>query len=405
MMMMRRTALAAALVAVGLSVGLVFGLAGAQSSAGAPPIKIGWLVALTGPNSTPGIGQDRGIRYAADQINKTGGVMGRKIEIVSRDTQGDPTKAVNAALEVINNDKVEFTIGPTNSGECLATQPVIARYKVPSFPIGVVDSLIDTVKFPYSFRVSNNNTQWQEAVLTYAVKVLKAKKIGIIGDTTGYGTMSVNLSEQLLKAQGGVSITYKGEVEANQTDVMADIRKAQSSGAEVMIVWTDSAGLNSRLMNARAELNWNVPFVGHPVLGAGAVKPLLAKPENWKSVYNVGYRPMSFDENGKLPEKSQKFVDTVSSAGVKLDDTMLWWVGLGVDTIQLIKDTVEAAKSSKPDDVKRVLEAGKTFHGVYCTSCTYSSTNHNGYPTEDVVMNRADSFRAGAYGIAPGYAK
>jgi branched-chain amino acid transport system substrate-binding protein len=376
----------------------------AWSQSSAPPLKIGWLAALTGPNSTPGIGQDRGIRYAADQINKAGGVMGRKIEIVSRDTQGDPTKAVNAALEVINNDKVEFTIGPTNSGECLATQPVIARYKVPSFPIGVVDSLIDTVKFPYSFRVSNNNTQWQESVLTYALKVLKAKKIGIIGDTTGYGTMSVNLSEQLLKAQGA-NITYKGLVEANQTDVMADLRKAQSSGAEVMIVWTDSAGLNSRLMNARAELGWNVPFAGHPVLGAGAVKPLLAKPENWKNVYNVGYRPMSFDDNGKLSEKSQKFVDTVSSAGVRLDDTMLWWVGLGVDTVQLIKDSVEAAKSSKADDVKRVLEAGKTFNGVYCTSCTYSPTNHNGYPTDDVVMNRADSFRAGAYAIAPGYGK
>jgi branched-chain amino acid transport system substrate-binding protein len=370
-----------------------------------PPLKIGWLAALTGPNSTPGIGQDRGIRYAVDTVNKAGGVMGRKIELVSRDTQGDPTKAVNAALEVINNDKVEFTIGPTNSGECLATQPVIARYKIPSLPIGVVDALIDTTKFPYSFRVSNNNTQWQESVLTYATKVLKAKKIGIIGDTTGYGTMSVNMSESLLKAQGGVEITYKGLVEASQTDVMADLRKAQSSGAEVMIVWTDSAGLNSRLMNGRAELNWNVPFVGHPVLGAGAVKPLLSKPENWKNVYNVGYKPMSFDENGKLPEKSQKFVETVSAAGVKLDDTMLWWVGLGVDSINLIKEAVETAKSSKADDFKRVLESGKTLNGVYCTKCTYSASNHNGYQTEDVVMNRADSFRAGSYAIAPGYGK
>lgn len=400
---MRIGLLSAVLVACLLALLVSLPTWGAQPSG--PPLKIGWLAALTGPNSTPGIGQDRGIRYAADQINKAGGVMGRNIEIVSRDTQGDPTKAVNAALEVINNDKVEFTIGPTNSGECLATQPVIARYKIPSLPIGVVDSLIDVAKFPYSFRVSSSNMQWQESVLTYATKVLKAKKIGLIGDTTGYGTMSVNLSEQLLKAQGGIEITYKGEVEASQTDVMADLRKAQSSGAQVMIVWTDSAGLNSRLMNGRAELNWNVPFVGHPVLGAGAVKPLLAKPENWKNVYNVGYKPMSFDDNGKLPEKSQKFVDAVSKAGVKLEDTMLWWVGLGVDTIDLIKQGVEAAKSSKADDFKRVLESGKPLYGVYCTKCTYSATDHNGYPTDDVVMNRADSFRDGAYAIAPGYGK
>jgi len=331
--------------------------------------------------------------------------MGRKVEIVSRDTQGDPTKAVNAALEVINNDKVEFIIGPTNSGECLATQPVIARSKVPSLPIGVVDSLIDIQKFPYSFRVSAANVQWQDSVIVYATKVLKAKKIGLIGDTTGYGTMSVNLSEQLLKAQPGVEITYKGLVEASQTDVMADLRKAQASGAQAMIVWTDSAGLNSRLINGRAELNWNVPFVGHPVLGAGAVKPLLTKLDNWKNVYNVGYKSMSFDEKGKLPEKSQQFVDTVSRAGVKLDDTMLWWVGLGVDSVELIKEAVEAAKSSKADDFKRVLESGLVLHGVYCTSCTYSATQHNGYPVDDVVMNEANSFQLGAYAIAPGYGK
>jgi branched-chain amino acid transport system substrate-binding protein len=312
---------------------------------------------------------------------------------------------VNAAIELINNDKVEFMVGPINSGEALATQPVIARYKVPSFPDGVVDSLIDTAKFPYSFRICNTNTQWQDAVITYATKVLKAKKIGIVGDSTGYGTMSVNMSETMLKAQGGVEITYKSVVDASQTDVMADMRKAQSSGAQVMIVWSDSAGLNSRLMNARAELNWSVPFVGHPVLGAGAIKPLLAKPENWNNAYNVGYKPMSFDEKGKLPEKTQKFVEALSAAGVKLDDTMLWWVGLGADSIRLIKTAVEEAKSSKPDDVKRVLEAGKPFYGVYCTACTYSPTDHNGYPTADVVMNQANSFRAGVYAIAPGYGK
>ena len=84
----------------------------AQTSA--PPIKIGWLVALTGPNSSPGIGFDRGIKYAVDEINQSGGVKGRKMEVVTRDTQGDPTKAVNAALELMNKEKVDFMIGPTN---------------------------------------------------------------------------------------------------------------------------------------------------------------------------------------------------------------------------------------------------------------------------------------------------
>ncbi len=367
------------------------------------PVKIGWLVALTGPNSTPGIGFDRGIKYAADQINKSGGIKGRKVEIVTRDTQGDPTKAVNAALEMINNDKVEFTIGPTNSGEGLATTPVIARSKIPSFVYGVVDTLIDTTKFPYAYRMLPSNMQWTEAAHNYVLNVLKLKKVGIIGDATGYGTMSVNLSDQSLRALGA-TITYKGLVEANQTDVTAEMRKAMNAGTEAMIVWTDSAGLNSRLMNARAEIGWDVPFIGHPAMGAGSVKPLLAKIENWNKVYNVGYRPTSFDESGRLPERTQKFVDQVTSAGVKLDDTTLWWVAAGNDTINLIKHAIEASGSSKADDVKKVLDAGKPYLGIFC-ACTYTTSSHNGYPTADVVMNAANSFRNGSYALAPGYAR
>jgi branched-chain amino acid transport system substrate-binding protein len=374
--------------------------AAAQSST--PSIKIGNLITLTGPNSTPGVGIDRGMRLAVEQFNRAGGVDGRKIEVITRDTQGDPTKAVNAALEMINKEHVDFIAGPTNSGEGLATTPVVARSKVPSIVIGVVEALVDPVKYPHAFRIYPSNTQWSDAVNSYALTVLKVKQIGLLGDTTGFGTSAVNLAEQGLKAHGAV-IVYRGLVEANQTDVTADMRKAQSSGAQALVVWTNSAGLISRLLNARAEIGWDVPVVGHPSLGDGAVKPLLAKPENWRNVYNVGYRPMSYDDAGRLPSRTQKFLDEFGK-GLRLDDTMLFFVASGYDTVDLIRFAVEAAGSTKPDEIKRVLETGRTFPGLYCT-CTYSPTNHNGFATSDVVMNRADSFRNGTYTLAPGYGK
>jgi branched-chain amino acid transport system substrate-binding protein len=52
------------------------------------PIRIGWLAAMTGASSAPAIGFDRGVQYAAGVINAAGGVKGRKIEILTRDTQG-----------------------------------------------------------------------------------------------------------------------------------------------------------------------------------------------------------------------------------------------------------------------------------------------------------------------------
>jgi branched-chain amino acid transport system substrate-binding protein len=74
----------------------------APSVAQSGPIKIGWLAAMTGPSSAPAIGFNRGVLLAAEIINTAGGIKGRKIEIITRDTQGDPTKAVNATQEMIN---------------------------------------------------------------------------------------------------------------------------------------------------------------------------------------------------------------------------------------------------------------------------------------------------------------
>ena len=121
------------------------------------PIRIGWLAALTGPLSSPSIGFDRGVRWATEEINGKGGVGGRMIEIITRDTQGDPAKAVNATQEVISRHKVHAIWGPTNSGELLAPTPIMARAKVPSLVAGVVNSLIDPVKYPNAFRVTPSN--------------------------------------------------------------------------------------------------------------------------------------------------------------------------------------------------------------------------------------------------------
>lgn len=373
----------------------------AMAQASAPPIKIGWLVALTGPNSSPGIGFDRGMKYAVEEINTGGGIKGRKLEVITRDTQGDPTKAVNAALELMNKEKVDFMVGPTNSGEGLATTPLIARNKTPSMVYGVVDTLIDPQKYPFTFRVLPSNKQWTDAAHNYILKNLKATKVALIGDATGYGTATVNLSEQELKRLGA-TISYKALIEANQSDVTADIQKAKNSGAEAVLVWSDSAALNARLINARAEANWNAPIVGHPALGSGAIKPLLTKPGNWNAVYNIGYKQTSFDAAGKLPEETSKFLAAVVSKKVRIDDTTLWWIAAGYDAVQLIRRGYEGAGSSKPEDVKRALESLRAFGGAY-GRYTYTAANHNGYDVSDIVMNRADSFKDGAYTLAPGY--
>ena len=156
------------------------------------PIQIGYLPALTGPSSSTGVGINRGVQLAVDEINKAGGIDGRQIELISRDTQSDPTKAVNGAAELTRGHKVSVVFGPVNSGEALAVVPLLARANVPQLHPCWVDSLADPKKYPMCFRNGPTNQQIGGAANRYVVEVLKKKKVAVISDTTGYGTASVD---------------------------------------------------------------------------------------------------------------------------------------------------------------------------------------------------------------------
>ena len=364
------------------------------------PIRVGWLASLTGAASAPAIGFDRGVRYAVDVINGQGGVKGRKIELVVRDTQGDPTKAVNAAQEMISRVKVNAIWGPTNSGESLAVTPIMARAKMPSIHPCVVDSLIDPAKYPDAFRIAPSNTQWDDAVRNYTLNVLKITDLAVFGDTTGYGTTAVAAGVAGFK-KAGATVPYQAEIDSNQPDVSPDMLRARDAGAKAIVVWTVAVGLLSRLMNQRAAMGWDVPILGHPSLGAGEIRGLLAKPSNWDKVYMVGYRSCSFDAAGKLPDRSAEFVAKVGKAGVDLRDTLLWWVACGNDAINLIAMAVNETGSSSSAAIVGAWNKVHDYPGVF-GDYSFTPTDHNGYPQGGVVMSEANSQKDGAFTLAPG---
>ena len=369
----------------------------ALAQSGSDPIRIGWLASLTGPASAPAIGFDRGVQFAAASINAAGGVKGRKIEIVTRDTQGDPTKAVNAVQDLINRAKVNAVWGPTNSGESLAVTPIMARAKMPNIHPCVVDSLIDPAKYPNAFRIAPANAQWDDAVRGYTIKTLGLKDVAVFGDTTGYGTTAVSDSVSAF-GKDGARVTYHAQIDSTQPDVSPDMLRARDSGAKAIVVWTVAVGLLSRLMNARASMGWDVPILGHPSLGSGEVRGLLDKPANWDKVYAVGYRSCSFDAAGKLPERSQSFVTSLEGK-VDLKDTLLWWVACGNDAVHLVASAVDEGG----DGSAAIIAAWNKIHdypGVF-GAYAFSPTDHNGYPQDGVVMSRANSQKDGAFVLAP----
>jgi branched-chain amino acid transport system substrate-binding protein len=365
------------------------------------PIKIGWLAAMTGPSSAPTIGFNRGVIFAVDAINAAGGVKGRKIEVITRDTQGDPTKAVNATQELISQAKVHALWGPVNSGEALATTPIMARAKMPNIHPCVVESLIDPAKFPNAFRMAPSNSQWDDAVRSYCLNILKVKKIAVIGDTTGYGVTAVGASVAAFK-KDGADVVYQANIDATQPDMTPDMLRAKNAGAEVIVVWSVTTGMEARMFNTRAAMNWDVAFVGHPSLASGEIAGLVEKPANWKKVYAVGYKSVSYDAAGKLPPKTQDLVDRLTKANVALNDTLLWWIAGGIDAIELFAKGVETSGSTDGPGIIAYLNSLSKYPG-YFGDYTFTPTQHNGYPTDEIVMSEASTAKNGTFALAPGY--
>jgi branched-chain amino acid transport system substrate-binding protein len=364
------------------------------------PIRLGWLAAMTGPSSAPAIGFNRGVVWAAETINAAGGVKGRKIEVLTRDTQGDPTKAVNATQEMISQAKVHAIWGPTNSGESLAVTPIMARAKMPNIHPCVIDSLIDPQKFPNAFRVSPSNTQWDDAVRHYCLKILKAKKVAVIGDTTGYGVAAAKASAAGL-VKDGAEVVYQANIDATQPDMTPDMLRARNAGTQAIVVWSTSTGMDARLFNTRAAMGWDVPFVGHPSMSSGEIASLIERPANWEKVYAVGYRSCSYDDGGKLPARTQELIERTKGK-VNLSDTLMWWVAAGVDAVYLVSKAIGETSGSSADIIA-YWNAVKKYPG-YFGEYTWTPTEHNGYPTDDVVMSAASSARNGTFRLAPGYA-
>src|SRR6195256_2932270 len=301
MSLTRRQALASAAAAIASS-------AVKPAIAAKEPIMIGYLPALTGPSSSTGIGINRGIQLAVQEINAAGGIDGRQIELIVRDTQSDPTKAVNGAAELAHREKVSAVFGPVNSGESLAVVPLLARINMPQLHPCWVDSLTDVQKYPMCFRNAPTNQQIGAAANRYVSEILGKKKVAVISDTTGYGTASVNTYVPMLKAKGA-DVVYQGNVDAANPDLKPELLRMQSAGAEAIMPWSVNAGFLSRIINTRGQMGWDVPIVGQTTLGSGQTKALLEKPEFWGKVYPNNFRPVCFDSKDKMTERTSAFVD------------------------------------------------------------------------------------------------
>ncbi|MGZ3595488.1 MAG: ABC transporter substrate-binding protein, partial [Syntrophales bacterium] len=121
------------------------------------PIKIGGLFAVTGPPSFLGEPERNTANMVVDQINKSGGIKGRKLKLVFYDTQGDATKAVQAATRLIKEDRVSAIIGPSTTGETMAVIPVVEAAGIPLISCAAGIKITEPLK-KWVFKTAQNDS-------------------------------------------------------------------------------------------------------------------------------------------------------------------------------------------------------------------------------------------------------
>ena len=229
---------------------------------------------------------------------------------------------------------------------------------------------------------------------------MKKKKVAIIGDTTGYGTASVNTYLPMLKAMNA-EVVYSGNVDAANPDLKPDMLRMRNGGAEAIMPWSVNAGFLARICNTRAAMGWDVPICGQTTLGSGQTKALLEKPENWNKVYSNNFRLVCFDKDGKLPPKAQAFVERLRANKLEMGDTLLWWITVGYDAVQLMAETIKKA-GDNAEQIVAYWNKLQKWPGIYGT-ITFTPEQHNGFQDNEVVMCEVNSLKEGAFNIAPGY--
>lgn len=340
-------------------------------------IKIGEVGALSGPFSVSNLGIDYGLKAQIDKINAEGGLLGRKLVLITRDTAGDPAKAISAVRELLFNESVDIIVGPGTSGESLPVMDIVAGAGKLHLAPGQVDELINPSTRPLAFRTLPTTGQVTGVGVSYVVDTLKLMKVAVLADATGYGTLaSENVKKHL--AEKGVEPVLVELIDPAKADLTQEIIKARDSGAEVLSVWSNATGLLARIINARGDQGWDVPINGHSSLLGSETRKLVTNPDYLKNITAYTYGSTVFGDDGKLQSNTQAFVDAHPEGIEKFSGAGIFPILLGAAEIEILAAAAKKANSIEGTDLAAALKSLGPIQTVLATY-EFKEGEHNGF--------------------------
>jgi len=353
-------------------------LVAASSYAASGPIKIGALFSVTGPPSFLGEPERNTTKMVIDEINARGGVNGRKLELVVYDTQGDATKAVQAANRLIKEDKVSAIIGPSTTGESMAVIPVAEKEGIPLISCSAGSKITDPVK-KWVFKTAQNDGLAVGKIYEYLIKK-KINNIAILTVSDGFGSSG---REQLKvnAAKYGIQIVVDDTYSPKDTDMTSQLTKIRGSKAQAIICWGTNPGPAVIAKNIK-QLGIKLPlFMSHGVSSkkfielAGDAAEGIILPSGRVIVSDV--LPASDKQKKNLLSFVADYKNHYKAEGDHFG-------GHAWDAVMLLKGAIERGGDT-PATIRDQLERTVHFAGIGGVF-NYSATDHAGLTKDAFVL-------------------
>jgi branched-chain amino acid transport system substrate-binding protein len=345
----------------------------------ADTIKVGAILAVTGPASFLGAPEAKTLEMMTDEINKKGGIMGKKIELIIKDSGASPEKALSFAKQLIEEDKVLAIIGPSTSGETMKIKNVAEEGKTILLSCAAAEVIVNPVA-KYVFKTPQKDS-YAVIKIFEQMKKMKLSKAAVLSSNTGFGKAGKEQIEKLAP-EYGIQIVANEVYDKAATDLTAEVTKVKASGADTIINWSIEPAQSIVVKNARQIGFKGTIFQSH---GFGNIKYCVAcGPAAEGVIFPAGRLLVANSLPKKNPQRAvllkykkdyeSKYKDEVSTFGGHAYDAML-----------ILTKAIEKAHSTDTEAVRSAIE---NLKGVVGTGgiFNFSPEDHNGLSIDSFEM-------------------
>ncbi|MGJ7566163.1 ABC transporter substrate-binding protein [Variovorax sp. GB1R11] len=342
----------------------------------ADPIKIGVDGPYTGGSSSMGVSMRDGVRLAAEEINKSGGVLGRQIQLIERDDEAKNERGVQIAQEFVNKEKVVAAVGYINTGVALASQRFFQEAKIPVLNNVATGSVIthqfDKDPENYVFRNAAHDSIQAPMIVEEAIVRRGYKKVAILADSTNYGQLGREDLERALKNKGITPVAVE-KFNIKDVDMTAQLLKSKEAGAEAVLTYGIGPEL-AQIANGMTKLGWKVPIIGSWTL---AMANFI---DNAGPGGDGARMPQTFIQEPTTPKRKafiEAFLAKFKPKNNRMDSPVS--AAQGYDSIYLLAAAIKQAGSTDGPKIKAALEDLQApVEGVVTTyNKPFTKTDHD----------------------------